>query len=292
MFTGVNQIDFLFNILVMLFWIQAWDPKPLSLIPNTYATFVENLTNPVLGLLRPVTGGKTAAALFVFTVLIVFRALAFPTPAQPDESINWTIQLGFNTLSPAAFTPGARIIFSAMSFIVFLFHIWAFELIVCLAYKRQQPDDNPVGEFVYRLAYPFSIIKTWTKIAALPALGVAIVILMDSIATQGGAHGFSFSSMALRRFISALAGIINALQLTIQIMIGMIIASWIGLLANSAPVMSASREWIDFIIGPVVRKFRLQIGMFDLTPLLVLLGLDFIHRIIIVLLFIPYRIIQ
>ena len=49
--------------------------------------------------------------------------------------------------------------------------------------------------------------------------------------------------------------------------------------AGSPPLQLASREWMDFFMGPL-RRYPLQIGPVDLTPLVMLVGLSFAQRIL------------
>ena len=41
--------------------------------------------------------------------------------------------------------------------------------------------------------------------------------------------------------------------------------------------MHFCRTWIDFLMGPL-RRYPLRIGMLDLTPIIMIFALDFLHR--------------
>jgi uncharacterized protein YggT (Ycf19 family) len=43
--------------------------------------------------------------------------------------------------------------------------------------------------------------------------------------------------------------------------------------------MVVSRDWLDFLLGPL-RNLPLRIGMFDLTPIVMIFALDWAHRLI------------
>lgn len=282
-----NQVDFFFNIIVMMFWIQIWNPAPLSLLPNNYTGFVEKLTDPVLRLLRFLAGNKQVAALLAVTLLLLFRAMAFPAPTGTGPAVEWNINMGLNRVVIPSFTVPARILFSAVSFAVFVFTTWSFEMLLSFAYGKNKPDNMAAG-FVYRASFPFSVFNPRLKPLLLIALGSAIILTMNANGLSALTADRPLSVNTLRILISATAGIVNALQLLKYLIIGIIIASWIGLLLGSPTAMVASQEWLDYLLGPVLRKFRIQIGMIDLTPLVALLALDFGHRLILTILFIPY----
>ena len=82
--------------------------------------------------------------------------------------------------------------------------------------------------------------------------------------------------LAARLLLVSLSGWVALLPVVQSCLILMIIGSWVSMLTGSHGLASFCREWIDLLIGPM-RRFPLRIGMLDLTPLVFMFALGFVH---------------
>ena len=78
-------------------------------------------------------------------------------------------------------------------------------------------------------------------------------------------------------------GMTSVLMLMQTLMIFCIIGSWIGMFARSSEAMALCRDGIDFLLGPL-RTRRLMIGAFDLSALVFILVVGFLHGVMFALL--------
>ncbi|NLB55891.1 MAG: hypothetical protein GX811_09035 [Lentisphaerae bacterium] len=180
-----------------------------------------------------------------------------------------------------------RIGFSLFSFISFLFHFQALQLIVCLS--NMNAPGTYASYFLSWLFRPLSGISYKSKFFILLIFGAFLAFVLDTI-NHGHVLSLALSVSSIPRYlISGLAGINTGLILIKYAVFGIIIASWIGLLTGSFQTMAVAKDWLDFLLYPFLRRFKIQIGPLDLTPLLAILALDFLYKAIKMLLFLTIK---
>jgi uncharacterized protein YggT (Ycf19 family) len=70
-------------------------------------------------------------------------------------------------------------------------------------------------------------------------------------------------------------------------MILLVIGSLVSLFTGSTDMAFVCKEWIDLLLGPL-RRYRLQIGPLDLSPVVYIIALSFLRPWLSVLLHVSY----
>lgn len=277
-------IDLLFNIVVMLFWFRLWNRDSRLAQFNPYLSGIENVTEPVIALFRPLFRNRadTFAAGAAWLILILFRAMALPWVNLRGIQSAWQLHLGFVGITPNSceLNPFPLfLLFSILSFAIFLFQIWAFALLFLKGYQRGMPSDR-APEFLYAIARPFSDARPRSRPWILLGYGMLVIWVMHFM-TLGWALTMSVSGMAsvltpLRYAVATMAGAVDLLAALRALLFILIICSWISMFIGSNPLMMICREWLDFLLGPF-RRFPLRIGPVDLTPIIAFFAIGIIH---------------
>jgi uncharacterized protein YggT (Ycf19 family) len=269
--------DTLFNILVMVFWFGLWAHEDnRTLYFNPYLTTLARLSVGAVHFLRPVFFGLSprwiAAVAIVF--LLLLRGVA--APAQPEA---WIIRFGFEVRQPAASSVPASLVFSLISFAIFIFKLWGISLL--FAGGRRPPVDCAAGT-LHELARPFTGCPPAWRPPVLLVMGVAIASLMTLAGAPSNSPLSEFTRLIadnpeqLARYaVSSLAAWVDLLLLVRSLLLVLIIGSWIGSFAGAPGIATFCREWTDLLLGPL-RRFPIRIGMMDLTPLIVLLAIQYL----------------
>ena len=138
---------------------------------------------------------------------------------------------------------------------------------------------NPVSQFVVKATSP--LLMPLRKI--IPGFGgvdvACIVLLYLLVVVKGLLIGLLFNQPQLLSPAVAIFAIINCASLIINFFIFvifiMVILSWIAFAGGYNPVADIVRQLAEPVLAPA-RKVIPPIGMFDLTPMVVLLILYFI----------------
>lgn len=280
-----GPIDLLFNVVVMLFWFRAWSKDPRQASLNPYLSGIVQFTDPVVGLFRGLFRGLTArqAAFAGVVALILFRGVALPALNPERVRHAWVLRLGFQAISPAATAHSEGmllfVMFSVLSFAVFLFQVWVFALFFLAGFRQPRPDLLP-AEFMDAVARPFSAARGPTRPFLLLGCGVVLSVVMRAAA--GGVSAAMPGSVAggvrvgLQYAISATAGAVDMLLVLRSLLIVLIVGSWISMFAGAQALALLSREWLDFLLGPF-RRFPIRVGPLDLTPLIAFFALGIVH---------------
>lgn len=288
-----SLIDLLFNIVVLLFWIRLWNRNLQG--NNHYLAGAESFTQPVLDLFRSISRSwsVTGTAAVAWLILIMFRAVALYL-VNPDGMHNaWLLRLGFEGITPGSCKISQFplfLIFSVLSFAIFIFQVWGFALLFLRGYRRVMLTDN-VPEFLYTIARPFSDTPPRWQPWILLGYGTGILAFMD-ITARGWTLG-TYGSVILpllvimRYAIVAISGAVNLLLILQRVLFVLIIGSWVVMFTGSNTLMIICREWLDFLLGPF-RRFPLRIGPLDFTPIIAFLAIGIIHWVLIRGLYLVY----
>ena len=255
-----NSWDTLFNILLLIFWFRIWAREDRNSTFNPYIASLQRLSDAVVNFLRPVFFVLSPRMIAIVSLIFLVALRAF---AAPREDMGWRLVVGFQNefRQPLGDSVNAFLLFSILSFGMFLFKLWGLSLIFVRSGSGMR-SDNTTAAF-YQLARPFSNLRYEWRPGVLFIFGCLLVAALDLVA---GVEGGSVSFHALRCAILAMASWVSILSVVVQIVILLIIGSWVSMFTSAQNIMTFCREWMDFFLGPM-RKFPLRIGMLDLTPI-------------------------
>lgn len=272
--------DTLFNIILFLFWFAAWSSMDRNTVFNPYLAQISRISDALINFLRPVFF-KTPSRIIALSALlfiILFRGIMFHGIAATRET-SWSLIMG----APFKLSGQADILtslaFSLASFLIFIFNIWGIGLLYFMT-TRKTPSSRSKG-LLYYLNRPCIDAPPMARPFILIALGSLIIFLIHS----AQAHAMPLWQLSHGKnnpfyfIIQSLIGWTNVLPIIQQIMLILIIGSWISTFTGSGGLAIICSEWIDFLLGPMRRR-RLIIGMFDITPIIFIFAVLFIHGIL------------
>lgn len=277
-----SPFDLLFNILLMLFWVRIWNP-PARGLPNPYCEGIDTLTQPVLAWFRSLTGNRMSlagTALLAWFLLILFRTAVWPNANKMFAEEGWALRFGLEVVltgGPAGFV--SWLAYSLFSFFAFLYLLWSVEILLLWRYNVRMSTDR-AGDFLYRLARPFSSIHMRLQPFVLLMAGTGFLAALNLFASPAFAadgHIQSVPSLMLLRFVLAsAAAFANVLSSMVSFILYLILASFVGLFANSQGMMLVCQEWLNLVLWPFGRN-RLHVAVIDLTPFIASLVLVVVH---------------
>lgn len=286
----MDTIELLFNIIVMLFWVRLWNRRATLATQDPFLTGLENFTQPLLDLFRPLSRRHfvTVGALFVWVFLLVFRAVAMPLMNLDTARQAWEVSFGFDTAIPGATAgPLTWPLFSALSFAVFLFQLWTVALLYHRPADAAPAEGDRAREFMTDMCKPFSGWSLPWRMVVLLLLGLAIAAGMHLTGqTESGADGVRLPSPDAdpgRAFagygINLLAGMAGVLMPLQTLIFALVILSWIVMFSPQSSAAFLCQEWLNFFLGPF-RRFRFQVGFMDLTPIVVFFGMGVVYEVL------------
>ena len=278
--------DTVFNILMLVFWVHAWMPESNQILFNPYLASVRRLASAIAGFLRPAFFGlsERGVAAIAFVLLLVLRAFA-----APREHNAWVLRFGFEWRQPDIAGAADYVLYSALSFAIFIFMLWGVTLIFVRG--RADTDSRHTTATLHNLAQPFTRLPYEWRPGILLVFGVAIGLLLNFSGQPTNLspfHGLNaaftteqvFSArLILQCAISALSAWVEILAILVQAMIVLIIGSWVAMFTGSQTIMFFCREWLDLIMGPM-RNYPIRIGMIDLSPIVMFFILRFAYGIL------------
>jgi len=215
-------------------------------------------------------------ALIALIFLLVFRGFIFQGVGIARGN-SWMLRLGFEH-AVADVGILSHIAFSFQSFAIFLFKIWSLSLI----YVRtgRGISSSHTTETLRHLSRPFTDFRTEVRPFILLVYGMLLVLLLNLtgrvvpglIEWQSGGH----RSVFLEYGISVLAGWLDILPIMRSLMMFLIIGSLVSMFTGSHGLMFFCREWMDFFLGPL-RRYPIRVGVFDLTPIIFFIAVQFIY---------------
>lgn len=277
--------DTFFNILLLFFWFRLWSRDDRSLFFNPFLAGITRVTDSVFHFLRPAFLGLPARGVAVIAILLLLALRAFAAPRAPA---GWLLRIGFELREPHTSQLISFLAFTLLSFAIFLFKLCGLSLLFL------RPDSGTDGQRTtsafHALTQPFTSIPFYLRPPALFVFGIAIGVAVNMAGqpanspTDAALSAFGSLSPAgispaliVRCAVSAVAGWVDVLALLVQLMIGLIIGSWVALFTGAPAVAGFCREWTDFLLGPM-RRYPLQVGSLDLTPIIFIVLLNVLHN--------------
>ena len=270
-----STLDTLFNLALLLFWFRIWTPtddQEVSL--NPYVAPMGGLADSLIRALRPIGFGAPppAIAAVALLILIVFRGLAVPC-----ESLPWVLSMGLQLSQADAGGIAAPVVFSFLSFAVFLFKLWT--LSVLLTGPGHPAGGSLAQGAVYFVARPFSDLWAALRPLLLLVLGMDVAFLLGSYGKP--VSGLPISHLGavsipdwrvaplpllpVKLGFCALSGGVDVLAIFVQILVWLIMLSWLCQLMAMQEALVRCREWIDLFLGRM-RRLKFHVGIVDLTP--------------------------
>ena len=266
--------DGLFNVVLLLLWFRTWTYEDRYLYFNPYLASLTRISNSILKVLQPLFFKTTPRMIpgFAIALVIIFRTVILASGAPMK------LAAGFEVAIPITSSILSCLIFSITSFLLFIFMLWS----IALIYIRpgMNSPSNHTGNAIATLARPFTDIKPEWRPLALFIFGS---ILAAGVALGGEAKGGSMlfggptTVIMAKLAISSLACFANILFYIHSFTVLLIIGSLVSAFTASQNLMTFCQEWLNFFMG-ALRRYPIRIGMFDLTPLLFIFALQFVHN--------------
>ncbi|MDA0989351.1 MAG: YggT family protein [Verrucomicrobia bacterium] len=282
--------DTLFNILILLFWSHLWFRPTRNLSFNPYLAQMNRLSSVIINFLKPAffVLPDRAVAFIGLLFLMVLRAFAAPRGHNA-----WVLKLGFDWRQVGPDRIDSFLIFSVLSFAIFLFSLWAFSLFFV---HGHQQDSRHTVQSIDQLAQPFTRIPYEWRPGVLVGFGMLIVLVLTIVGhrSHGGPIPYinQTATIDVRLFlfcaISTLSAVVDILDVLVNLMILLIIGSWVSLFTGSRGIAYFCQEWIELILGPM-RRFPVRVGMLDLSPIIYMFVLMTINRVLQTILYNSYR---
>jgi uncharacterized protein YggT (Ycf19 family) len=257
---------------------------------NPYLGPLARFSDSAIGFLRPVFFGLASRliAAAALVLLLVLRGAAAP------KGSGWILSLGFEIRQTGNPPFVASMVFSALSFGIFLFKLWGLSLIYVPTRMGRPSAHNAAA--LYHLAKPFSHVRREFRPIVLLVCGLAIAWLLHAFGTPPpdfiARDEFGLPSQILhaarnqpaavaagRILISVLDAVVGIIGVVLQLVFALIIASWVSLLTGSHGLTFFCREWMDMLLGPL-RRHPIRIGMLDLSPLIFILAVGFAQTVL------------
>jgi uncharacterized protein YggT (Ycf19 family) len=270
-----STIDTLFNIALLVLWFRIWTPVDRDIALNPYVAPMGGLADSIIRVLRPALGALpvSAIAAILLTTLIVLRGLVVPSDSMP-----WVLNMGFQIARSGSRGVAASVAFSAASFGVFVFRLWALSLL--LVGPRRRSDGSLPEDAVYFMARPFTDIGAAVRPPVLLLFGMALCCLLGTYGKpEGGGIPVPLVGCALpdwqagphallpvRLAFCALSAGVESLGLFVQVLVWLVMLSWLLRLMAAQDASTRCGEWIALFLGPLRRR-PMHVGFFDLTPL-------------------------
>lgn len=280
----VNTIDMIWNVALLLFWMRVWPMSDRAVFFNPILGTIHRVTDPVLKFLQPAFGRLSSRypALLVFVLLLVGKALAFAWMRD------WGMRFGFEQRICAA-SAECRLVFTVVSFAMFLFKIWGFSLL----YVRNvwHASTDPASEILYAMARPFDDAPVRLRPFLLVGFGLLIGYAINAcgLPSPGSPPPIEANlGMGMARlFVSTVTAWVGLLPLIASLLILLIILSWAAMFSTSGSLAFFSHQWIDLLLGPL-RRYPIHLGPLDLMPLLVLVAIQLVSPVLLNILSLSY----
>lgn len=265
--------DTLFNAVLLLFWFAAWNEAGRSSFFNPYLGPLHRWADAVTGRLGGWMGTRSPrmTAAGVFLLLLLGRAAAVAT------GWTWPLQMGFIEGRLHGGQLLSALLYSPLSFALFLFQLWSLSLIY--VHVRRGVSLSNTSDALAAVSRPLTDVRMDLRPLVLLGLGMAISMLLQFAAGERPQSVPPAAVVALalaRSFVVTLAAWASVLLLLRSILVVLIIGSWVSMFTGSHGLMVMCREWLDFLLGPL-RNVPLRVGMIDLTPLVMIFALGWVH---------------
>ena len=278
-------------MVLLVFWFRIWTSNDRRVAFNPYLSPLGRVSEAVVNFMRPVffsTPPRLIAAMSL-AFLIVFRSMIFHSIAASSQ-VEWILNIGFEAHRIDVVNAVSCMIFSVLSFAIFLFNLWGLSLIY-VWFKRGSSFDHTV-DALYQLSRPFSDVRNELRPVILLAFGMILIFFLSRLAGEMSPitvrRATSLLTLIVASGMSSLAGWVHVLPIIMNVLMMLIIGSWVSMFTSSHGIMLFCREWIDMLLGPA-RRYPIRIGMLDLTPIVFFLVISFVHQLLIRVLFNSYQ---
>ncbi len=253
---------------------------------NPYLLWAGRLTDPVGRFVTDLLPGLTIRAAYgiAFLFLLAFRGAVLTFASGSD----WNIVVG----STLAFHPRAgwfgAIAFSFLDFIVFLVRFWGLALLVAHLQSSQTAAPR-MRQALDALAAPLANGPAWMRLLAILTANILLAPLLRHLATVSLASPASpriafsalFHASPPPRLAAAYAGVaLLSLADNLAFLRGaLIIAIFSSLLAaifRNRTLATFFLELQNLLLGRFSRR-QIGVGMFDFTPILFFIALNFLY---------------
>ena len=265
---------------------------------NPYLLWARRVTDPVGAFVADLFPGLPvrAACAIAFLFILAFRGALFVSAS----GANWTVVIG----STLAFHPRAgwfgAIGFSLLDFAVFLVRFWGLALLADLlaAPKTAMPR---MGQALDTLASPCGHGPLWARIIGVLLANALLAPLLHHLATvslaaPGSAHvafGSLFHVETPARLAAAYLGVAlfslaDFLAFLRGALIIAIFASLAAAIFRNRTLATFFLELQNLLLGRFSRR-QIGVGMFDFTPILFFVALNFLYGLAVSFVLLPLR---
>jgi uncharacterized protein YggT (Ycf19 family) len=254
----VALIDFLLNLAGLLLWFN-WRALRLETPPQTANTFT--------GLLKPADPQRARGWLLLLALLglLGIRAVLYH---QLGSAADWTprLNLGMVVLAFRCDRFGAVALFSLLSFLRLLLTSY-FWLVVLALLDKGAVETSSLRRTVRVQVARMSRWPWWTQLMAPLLLAVALWLVLHPLLMQMGIVGSTrnFGRLAAQGLLVSSGLILSLKFLLPPLLLLHLVSSYVYLGEN--PVWSFVSNTSQRLVLPF-SKLRLQLGKFDLAPLL------------------------
>lgn len=220
------------------------------------------------------------AAALLFAFVTILHAAFARAGGQPMD-----FAIGGRAFSANLTSLPAAAAFGLATFAIMVAQINLVRMGMELRYGKR--TKNSVIECLDTVCWPLSIPRV--QFSALASAGVLFVATL-LVASASGAFNLTWMKSAPPLDATLVLGkaglqltlfaIIDVLILLRTSVVALVILSIGGLLTAKLPIMGMANEWLNAISRIFLRN-PLTVGMFDLTPLIIFYGANFIHSILI-----------
>jgi uncharacterized protein YggT (Ycf19 family) len=261
--------DYLFNLLIAVFWFGAWGMDSRYAYFNSYLRPIHVRFESLFAFLRPalLNAPERLVALIFVLVLVVLRALVAPRTAT------WGLVLGIGPAGVSVPFPGdpwtVALAWSCLSVGLFFFKFWSLS---CLYLGFTRRPEGQVQTALQALAAPFSWVHPAARPLVLLVSGVGLGVLLLRMGISQPVNLLA-GAKALLAVVAAWAALLDILRWVVLVVI---VGHWIGMGTGAQNLGWMCAEWLDHLLGPL-RRYPVRIGMFDITPLIFFFGLGLIQ---------------
>ena len=268
---NITALDTIYNIFLLLLWNKIWTVDNSAILYNPVLAPAARLQNRIFEFIKPLfpfSSLRITAALSL-VLLIIFRGFAIP------QSVQWNLSFGFTGSSIQKAGIIISVLFSMLSFAVFIFQIWTLSTIYNKTVSLSARDS--ASDALFQISKPFSLLDTAVKPPVLLIAGMLISFALININTLYlPVPPTAFLTRILQLFIASLSGIVSILIIIQQLVFIMIIGSLAAMIMGSINLSVFCNGIINTLIGPL-RNYPIRIGAFDLTPIVFMFAVNLIH---------------
>lgn len=273
------------DILLLLFWVRLWTNPENEFHFNPFLSGPLRLVDGTTSFLRPILPflPERLICLLILMFGLAFRAVLFFRLGFP-----WSLTLG----AVFAFTPTAEglpgaLVFSLLDFLFFIARFWSLFLLIQILTPVRRRER--AAQALFYAAQPFSLLRRWAQLIVLVAVHLFLVHEADSygqfilppLPTNLAIPPLSFNFGAeaaelLRLGWLTAASVADGLLAMRTCLLASVFGGLAAALVQNQGLRQVTQEAMDVLMGRFGRR-PLQVGLFDLTPILFFVVINLIH---------------